>query len=290
MEKGLIIKLPAVVVRREIAQHPAVLQALDLIEKSVFLASIEKTFEEYPGRDLMIELAKALRFIAKDVGYKGNDDFDYLCFRVCEVLKKYYRTLTIKDFHLAFEMSLTGELDEYLPKNGNGQPDRGHYQQFNIEYICKILNAYKLHRARILKKAADALPSPQQVRDPEREKEYRNRMKSDLVQAFYDYRNGNIVQFSPIQEMLFQQYLGEIGKMEKVEVTEEEQGEILRRTISSLLRNGMNYDANRLKNEGLQAGEIQYDALALARRKAILKAFDAMIQNNDDLGELINYE
>ena len=290
MEKALTIKRPAVVVRREIANNPAVLQVLEPVEKSVFLASTEKTIEEYIDRELMAELAKALRFVAKDVGYRGNDDFDYLCFRLCEVLKKYYRTLTIKDFHLAFEMSLTGELDDYLPKNGNGQPDRGHYQQFNIEYVCKILNAYKLRRARVLKKAADAIPAPEQARNPEREREYRNKMKSDLVQAFYDYRNGNIVRLSPIQGMLFQQYLEEIGKMEKIEVTDAEQGEILRRTISDFLRNGMNFDANRLKNEGLQAEEIQYDALALARRKAIFKAFDAMIKNNEDLGELINYE
>lgn len=55
-----------------------------------------------------------------------------------------------------------------------GQPDRNHYQQFNADYICKILNAYKGRRAWVLKKANEAVPKEEPKPNPERERYYMN--------------------------------------------------------------------------------------------------------------------
>ena len=172
METGVTIYKPksAVVVRREMAKIPAVMDALGPVERSVFLASTDKTIAEYDANELSIELAKALKWIAKDVGYRATDESErgYLVVRVAEILKRYYDGLTMRDFKMAFEMSITGELDDYLPKNRDGQADRGHYQQFNAEYVCKILNAYKYRRAAVLKKANDAMPpEPEKQISPE---------------------------------------------------------------------------------------------------------------------------
>ena len=127
----------AVELRRELANNPAVISVLDPLEKAVFLASTAKTFAEYTANDLAVDLTKALRFIFKDTGYRSTDENElgYLVVRVCEIVKRYYPGLTLKDFRMAFEMSITGELDDYLPKGRDGQADRGHYQQFNAEYV-----------------------------------------------------------------------------------------------------------------------------------------------------------
>ena len=93
METGVTIYKPksAVVSRREMAKIPAVMDALGPVERSVFLASTDKTIAEYDTNELSIELAKALKWIAKDVGYRATDESErgYLVVRVAEILNKF---------------------------------------------------------------------------------------------------------------------------------------------------------------------------------------------------------
>ena len=125
--------------RVAMANNPAVMSALDSVEKAVFLSSTAKTFLEYNVNELALELRKSLSLIFRDTGFRptGEAETNYLVIRVCEIVKRYFPTLTLKDFRMAFEMCITGELDEYLPKGRDGQADRSHYQQFNADYVCK---------------------------------------------------------------------------------------------------------------------------------------------------------
>ena len=134
------VQKTAVMIRREMVNIPAVMGALGPVEKAVFLASTAKTIAEYNAAELSAELAVALKWICKDVGYRSPDESDrqYLVIRTAEILKRYYTGLTLKDFRMAFEMSITGELDDFLPRGRDGQPDRNHYQQFNAEYVARF--------------------------------------------------------------------------------------------------------------------------------------------------------
>ena len=162
------VKKSPVEIRREMVGNPAVMGALDPVERAVFLASSAKTISEYQPAELTSELATALKWICKDVGFRANDESErqYLVIRTVEILKRYYATITLKDFRMAFEMSITGQLDDYLPKTRDGRADRGHYQQFNAEYVCKILDAYKARRGAVLKKAFEAVEPTEQVDAP----------------------------------------------------------------------------------------------------------------------------
>lgn len=283
METGVTIYKPksAVVVRREMAKIPAVMDALGPVERSVFLASTDKTIAEYDANELSIELAKALKWIAKDVGYRATDENErgYLVVRVAEILKRYYDGLTMRDFKMAFEMSITGELDDYLPKGRDGQADRGHYQQFNAEYVCKILNAYKYRRAAVLKKANDAMPpEPEKPISPERAKELRNQTKRDCIQVFEQFKaNGYMPDISPIGEMLYYELLADAGLAPEIVVTVDEQKQILQRTINQLARRGMVGDMRRLEQAGPDAPELQHGAFTIARQKALKAAFTKMV-------------
>ena len=287
------VQKTAVMIRREMVKIPAVMDALGPVERAVFLASTDKTIAEYDAAGLASELATALKWICKDVGYRSPDESDrqYLVIRTAEILKRYYAGLSLKDFRMAFEMSLTGELDDFLPRGRDGQPDRNHYQQFNAEYVCKILNAYKGRRAWVLKKANDAVPKPEEKPDPDRERYYRNETRKDCINAFYHYKyRGRMPQFSPIGEMLCYNALAAVGLADEIVVTLDEQRCIWQRTINDFARRGMVGDVNRLKQEGTRAKDLEHGSFTLARRKALERTFAWMAEQEIQITDYIKFE
>jgi len=295
METGVSIYKPksAVVVRREMANVPAVMNALGPVDRSVFLASTAKTIAEYDNVELAKDLAKALKFIAKDVGVRSTDESDqgYMVVRLCEILKRYYYWLTLRDFRMAFEMSITGELDDYLPKGRDGQPDRGHYQQFNAEYVCKILNAYRLRRDEVLKKAYNAMPEPEQKVDKKEEIKWRNITKRECIDAFEFFKeNKKMPDISTISEMLFYNLLASVGLAPEIVVTMVEQKAAFDKTIKDFAELGKFWDVKRLKNDGPESPELQGGAFMMARRKALEDAFEKMVSNGIVITDYIKFE
>lgn len=293
MEKSVAVIQGArtpVMIRREMAKLPEIINSLEPIERAVFLASTAKTIAEFTSSELAAELATTLKWICKDVGYRVQDESDrqYLIIRTAEILKRYYGNLSLNDFRMAFEMSITGELDEFLPKGRDGQADRGHYQQFNAEYICKVLNAYKARRAWVLKKANDIVPHDAQRRNLDVEKMYDREMKRELVLAYEAFKNsGKMPPITAIEEMLYYKVLSSVGLAPEIEVTKEEQKQILFRTIFDLMANGFVADAKRLENAGTDAPELQHGAFILARRKALENAFSDMVSKGVELTDYV---
>lgn len=286
-------KRPAVELRREMAAMPEVLAVLDPVEKAVFLSSTAKTIAEYESGELSRELAKALRFIFKDIGFRLNDESElgYIVVRLCEILKRYYSGFTIKDFRMAFEMSITGELDEFLPRNREGAADRGHYQNFSAEYVCKILNAYKNRRASVLKKAHGVVDSQEPQRDPERDRYYRNRTKQHCIEAYrYYLETGELPDMNPIGEMLYYDILASVGLAEEIVVTDEEKQSILQQTLNGLIREGKVVDMQRVKRDGIESPDVRYKALQQARRKRLIDAYQNMKEQQINIENYVKYE
>jgi len=296
METGVTIYKPksAVVVRREMAKIPAVMDALGPVERSVFLASTDKTIAEYNANELSIELAKALKWIAKDVGYRATDESErgYLVVRVAEILKRYYDGLTMRDFKMAFEMSITGELDDYLPKGRDGQADRGHYQQFNAEYVCKILNAYKARRKSVLRKANDAMPKPETRPDAKIVSDLMLRQKQIFIEVLENYRINGIFPdgMTPITEIICCDVLAGCGLMPAIEVTQQEQQQIFQRTMNHYARMGNVGDLERLRKAGPTEPELQQKVFALARRNTLRMAIERIIKDGIEITDYIKFE
>lgn len=283
-----------VMIRREMVKDPAVMGVLGPVERAVFLASTAKTIAEYSGAELTAELAVALKWICKDVGYRAIDDGDtqYLIIRTAEILKRYYAGLSLKDFRMAFEMSITGELDDFLPKGRDGQPDRNHYQQFNAEYVCKILNAYKARRGWIIKKANDAKPKAEAVAiSPEERAIYRNASRQECIRAFllFKYR-GHLPKMSPIGEMLCYDILAAVGLADEIVVSLEEQRTILYRTINYYAGKGNTADVARLEKAGPGASELEHDSFCLARRNALKRTFAYMVEQELQITDYIKID
>lgn len=287
------VQKTAVMIRREMVNIPAVMAALGPVEKAVFLASTAKTIAEYNAAELSAELAVALKWICKDVGYRSPDESDrqYLVIRTAEILKRYYTGLTLKDFRMAFEMSITGELDDFLPRGRDGQPDRNHYQQFNAEYVCKILNAYKGRRAWILKKAHEAVPKEEPKRDPAKDRYYRNETRRNCIKAFESFKeNRRLPEMLPIVEMLYYNELAAVGLADEIEITLADQKEILQRTINDYARRGYIGDVRRLKESGTDDPELKHGSFVLARRKALAATFRRMVEQGINITDYIKFE
>lgn len=285
------IKQTPVAVRQTMAQNPAVMAALDETERRVFLASTDVPFREFPPKQLAANLIRFLPKLYKDIGIRYDGDNNALVTRLLEVLPRYYATLSLKDFFIAFELTIVGELDAYFPKNRDGSADRGHYQQFTTEYVCKILNAYKQYRAVVLSKACDALPAKAEPRNPEQEEKAERFTKEGLIAAFRHFKeHGSLPHLSPAAEMLYHRELAAAGLATDVEVTEAEQKEIYHRTLNALARSGNIGDFNDLKQEGHTAESIQFGAYGIARRKAIRDAFARLVEQKINITDYIKFE
>lgn len=296
MKNELTLTRPnrAVALRRELLKDGAVLQGLEPTEVAVFYASTARTVAELSTQELMESLRDILPWLARDIGYRiaGENDMKYLTVRTCELLQRYYSGLSLKDFRLAFEMVLTGELDEYLPKGRDGQADRGHYQQFNAEYVCKILNAYKGRRAAVLRRALEAAPEREREEiDEESKKEYRNKSRKYCIDAFeYFKEHDNLPEMSPIVQMLNYETLADVGLVEKIEITPEIQKIVWRRTVGEYMRRAMFADVSRMEKEGTDAKDIEYGSFALARYKALERAFAKMVDEGIEITDYIKFE
>lgn len=296
METGIELFAPktAVVLRREMMAVPEVLKVLGPVERSVFLASTAKTIAEHTDKELAAELGRALPYIMKDVGYRDNNanERGYLLIRLCEILKRYYAGLTLRDFRMAFEMAITGELDDYLPKGRDGQPDRGHYQNFGVEYICKVLNAYKGRRDAVLVKANDAMPRDMKPKiNPAQAVELSNATKRDCVNAFAYYKeNGVLPRISPIAEMLYYNILSDAGLAPEIESTEEEKKTILALTIDMYSNKGFYCDVRRVESAGTEAYEVIRGAYELARVRLIKETFAALVADGKELSDYVQFE
>ena len=283
----------AIAIRRAIAQTPAIVDKLEPIERSVFLASTAKVAQEYDDRELAATMADTLKWVAKDIGIRDTEspDWKITIVRFVQILKRYYPLFSVKDIRMAFELMVTGELNEYLPKDRYGNPDKEHYQMFNADYFCKILNAYREYRKTVINKVAGMVPKPVKQTNEAENRYYRNQTRKDTIAAFlfFKYR-GYMPELSPIMEMLAYQELATVGLAEPFDVTPQEQQIILRRTLFELTQCKMFGDKKRVEQQGINAPDIQYDAYRLARYKALKRTFAEMVAEEIQITDYIKIE
>jgi hypothetical protein len=271
----------AIEIRRKMVQLPEVAKALNPVEKYIFAASTKTQISEIDDEMLVAKLANMLKYIAMDVGFiipQITEDWQYIQARTLDILKRYYSNFTLSDIKLAFELATTGELDEFLPKDKQGNPDKNHYQQFNAEYLSKILNAYKRKQNVVIDKAFKVLPepkgemTPQQIRQFEIQRQWRNR----YIFLCYKYTGKLILGLT--DDMFLYEWLQKCGLADDVQVKEDDRKEAFARYMQRVARGMINqYTAFQVRRKGTESPEIDFTAFEVARKKEIIKAFDRMI-------------
>lgn len=283
----------AIDIRRQMVQLPEVAKSLSGVEKYIFTASTKTQIAEIDDGTLVAKTGQMFRFIALDVGYiipTNTDDWAYICTRLLDILKKYYSQMTLADIKLAFELATTGELDDYLPKDRNGQPDKAHYQQFNADYFAKILNAYRRKQNGVIHKAYQALPEPKQELTPEQKRYYHNETESRNRLAFLQYKYTGRVDFGISGEMFVYDWLVKVGLADEIKETEDDRREALGRFLARAARGFVNeFTVYHVRRDGTKSKEIDYTAFEVARRKEIIKAFDRMIADELQVDNYLNF-
>lgn len=271
----------AIEVRRRMMQLPEVAKALNPVEKYVFAASTKTPIAEIDDAKLVENLSLLFKRIAMDVGYiipQNENDWNYIQSRLLDILKRYHSDMTLADIKIAFELATTGELDEFLPKDKHGNPDKNHYQQFNADYLSKILNAYKRKQNVVIDKAFKVLPepkgemTPQQIRQFEIQRQWRNR----YIFLCYKYTGKLILWLT--DDMFLYEWLQKCGLADDVQVKEDDRKEAFAQYMQRVARGMINqYTAFQVRRKGTESPEIDFTAFEVARKKEIIKAFDRMI-------------
>lgn len=274
----------AIDVRRQIAVLPEVAQALTQVEKYVFDASTKTQIAELDEKVFAEKAAQILRFVAMDVGYNipaNAQDWAYIQVRLLDIIKRYYSQLTLTDIKLAFELATTGELDDYLPKDSKGKPDKAHYQNFNADYFAKILNAYKRKQSEVVGKAYNAVPKPEKQISPEQIRYYERLRAQTNRQIFLRYKYRNELIFGMIGEMMIYKWLVAVGLANPVVETENDRKQALARFFDKAARNMLEpYQVFDIRTKGIDSPEIDFTAFEIARRREIIETFDYMIEND----------
>lgn len=273
----------AIDVRRQIAVLPEVAQALTQVEKYVFNASTKTQIAELDEKVFAEKAAQILRFVAMDVGYNiptNAQDWAYIQVRLLDIIKRYYSQLTLSDIKLAFELATTGELDDYLPKDSKGKPDKAHYQNFNADYFAKILNAYKRKQSEVVGKAYNAVPKPKKELSPDEIRFYERIRVETNQRIFLQYKYRGELIFGAVDEMLVYNWLVAVGLANPVTETEKDRKQALTRFLDRAARNMVNpYTVYHVKQKGIDSLEIDFTAFKIARRREIIETFDYMIEN-----------
>ena len=111
------------------------------------------------------------------------------------------------------------------------------------------------------------------------------RQKEILLDVLNSYRaNGRFPDgMTPVTEIICCDSLAACGLMEKIEVTPDEQREIWQRTMNHYARIGNIGDLERLRKAGHDADELQAKAFTLARRNALKRALERIIENDIEI-------
>ena len=273
----------AIDIRRQMLQLPEVAKSLSGVEKYIFAASAKMQIADIDDGTLVAKTGQMFRFIAMDVGYiipTNSEDWTYICTRLLDILKKYYSQMTLADIKLAFELATTGELDDYLPKDSQGNPDKKHYQQFNADYFAKILNAYRRKQNGVIHKAYKALPEPKKELSPEQIRYYRNQSVMTCLMCFMRYKYTGRLVFGLTDEMFVYNWLLGVGLADEVKETEDDRKEAYNRFLARAARGFVNeFTVYHVRKQGTQSSEIDYTAFKVARRKEIKRTFDRMIKD-----------
>lgn len=280
-------KLLAVIEQKQtMLLEPKVLAKLSPIELSIAQAGTKTPLRLTEERELEKSVLVSARFICRDVGIRHWDDKEkmkYESIRFFSVLKSYYSELTVDEINSAFEMASTGMLDEYLPKDKNGDPDKNHYQQFSVEYYTKILNAFRKKKGDIWGKVRLALPAPEMVIPESVRKRNYQELINDIYNAYIAYQKGVSPRFEIsiyIKELIERGHLKELP----TPVLEDYEKAYRAMLVSSL----PSEEKKKLKAEYALPGMPEYfknEAQRTANNRAIAQVFDVWIKNNFDLIE-----
>jgi len=237
--------------------------SLTSIEQRINENMKDRRIGELSEEELSSSVSTLVMGITKMVGIKKIDEYQATLFH--QFLRKYFFYLSVKEIKLAFELSIIGELNNYLPRDKNGTPDIQHYQNFSMEYVSKILKAYRKKRSFTRLKQKE-LPEARVNKET-----IRKEIIKDLINSFEKYRDEGI---KPTFILPFVQlrYLKEYGVIDFVKEPDEA-------TKRRMLENILQQEIFTRKSKE----QLKQRAEKFSYYERIIEVFDELIKNGENL-------
>lgn len=263
-----------------------VVSVLTPIEKRIIEAGSKKLIKDLNVTEMEAGVTALTPIITSDIGIKNVGQF--VVKRFSEILRTYFGGLTLREVRLAFELCAVGELDEFLPLDSKGNPDKAHYQSFDTMYISKVLNAYKKRKREADYKAYIALPAPKQEMTQETKYFYSRVAKEKIIAIFLQYKYKGILPWDNINEFLIYKKLEAIGYAEPIEIIQAD----MKAGVARLIRKAQMGVINEFIGECIRHlqtkhSDVPREALIIAKQRAIKQSFDRIINEEIQLVDLI---
>lgn len=182
--------------RQLMLQVTEVKSRLSNIDSLVTSASTNPTIKDLKDEFIISQIKIILPLICRDLGikkwYSDENDKKYVCARFMKAIKRFYSNLSFNSIVLAFEILSVGELDEFLPNDKFGKPDKNHYQEFSYEFYTRVLNAYVKKTSEVWSKVRLAIPKKEITISIEKQKENTNIIIEEIYHTFDEYKKNKI--------------------------------------------------------------------------------------------------
>jgi hypothetical protein len=117
---------------------------LNSTDRKLLKASGWKPIRETSGEELLRDCRSLVANAMRDLGItKAPDAYDGA--RFMDIVREHFGEMTIVDLKNAFELFITGDLDEYVPRDSKGRVI-DHYQQFSARWYIGIIRAYRMRQ------------------------------------------------------------------------------------------------------------------------------------------------
>lgn len=247
------------------------------VEVQIRKARENQKINNLPSDQVSHKLGMTIKSAVVEAGFTLNKEFALIFAKIMQIIQTYYSDLTPEEVSLAFDFLVIGELDEFLPKDRYGEPDRSSYGRFNAEFVCKVLNAYKKKRQR---SNTQSLQEPVENTE-ELERQAREDAKERIVKNYEKYLEDGTFAETQIGELIIFETMRELGMVRKLDVTEDDKKQamqdIIRRSYEGLMNK---YTAGTIRKEGLESKDVKNIAEIFASNKAIISVFQRMKEKN----------
>lgn len=255
-------------------------------ERKMLEASNGKRMADYDKEKFYELCARLSERICNMVGLKKSDYSSVKL--VADFLHDYYSGMTFREVLTAFEICMAGELDAYLPKTRDGLPDKNHYQSYSIEYVSRILNAYKKRRGDFEAKRIESLPKSLPDKTDEEKAGMVRSMLDKIKRIFLLYKYTGRMELTQMNELTIYRELDKVGLAVPIEVRDEDKRAAVIR-LNKKARNGVfnEFVGSCIRNLQERHPYVPDEAIFIARSRAVRESFDEIIDNEVQLTDLI---
>lgn len=287
--------LPSFVERnRELIQSNKIKQ-LSKVDQRIFVESTKHLISEEESEEKKIEYLGIIFIgVCSDFGLNAPERsaVKSVFSSIFDVVDLYFDDLSFAEVKLAWRLLAVGELDNYLPKDRYGNPDKNHYGSLNVDYVTKVLKAYRKRKADMMAKTTALLPDKPKA-TPEQERAFLNVQANNFIFAIMKYKySGRFKMESDrlISESTFK-YMERLGyDMDTIPTYEDKKlalAQFKGRPINSFAQV---FEKECLATFGIEHEAVYFRALMIAKKRLLFRYWDEILREEDSIKDLYYYK